>query len=300
MKAASFDYIRPSHLEHALELLAEHGDEAKLIAGGQSLVPMMAMRLARPTVLVDIFRLSELKKVSFSAESITLGAGLRQSDIEHNLNVCSQLPLIGQALRWVGHPQTRNRGTLGGSLAFADPSAELPLSALVLNASLQLQSPESTRQVTAQDFFLGPMFTAMSETECLTAIDWPVWQGRHIASAFDETAIRQGDFAMASAACQLQLNEEGQVLRLSLGAGGVGGTPLVFPHLTAQLQGQKLTLDNAKELAHKAANECEPGSDMHAGAAYRTHLVAVLMTRVLVQAAQQASEQTASKNPMPQ
>lgn len=289
MKAAPFDYLRAEHLEQALDLLAAHGGDAKLIAGGQSLVPMMAMRLARPAVLVDIHRLTELKTVAITPEHVTLGACVRQAEIENNPAVCAQLPLIQQALRWVGHQQTRNRGTVGGSLAYADPSAELPLSALLLNAQIHIQSPDEQRTVDAQDFFLGPMFTALGETECLTAIDWPVWQGEHIGSAFDETAIRHGDFAMASAACQVQLNAQGQVSRLSLGAGGVGGTPLVFTHLTDQLIGQTLTADKAREIAQLAARECEPGSDMHAGAAYRTHLAAVLMARVLMQAAQKAA-----------
>jgi len=290
MKAAAFDYVRADHLAHALELLTEHGDEAKLIAGGQSLVPMMAMRLARPSLLVDIHRLTELQGMECLDNHVRLGAGVRQSQLERHAQVCAKLPLVQQAIRWVGHQQTRHRGTVGGSLAYADPSAELPLSALILNATLHLQNPEGIRQVQAADFFLGPMFTALSETECLTHIDWPVWSGDHVGCAFEETAIRQGDFAMASAACQLQCDAQGRIIRLSLGAGGVGGTPLVFSHLTDSLKGQTLNHDSMQALAQQAASECEPGSDMHASAAYRTHLVAVLMNRVLQQAYAQASQ----------
>jgi CO/xanthine dehydrogenase FAD-binding subunit len=290
MKAAAFDYVRADSLAHALSLLAEHGGDAKLLAGGQSLVPMMAMRLARPALLVDINRLAELKTMQPSARSVTMGAGVRQRDVEDARALDAPLPLVQQALRWVGHAQTRNRGTMGGSLVHADPSAELPLAALVLDATMHLHSQaDGERSVPAQDFFLGPMFTAVGETECLTAIDWPVWQGGRVASAFDETAIRHGDFAMASAACQVQLDADGTVSRASLGVGGVSGAPLVFAVIAEQLVGHRITPALAQELAQAAAQQCDPGSDMHASADFRRHLAATLLARVLVQAADAAA-----------
>lgn len=291
MKAAPFDYVRADSVEQALDVLAQQGDEAKLIAGGQSLVPMMAMRLARPSVLVDINRLAELKTLTTGPQAVTLGACVRQRDVEDNAELCALLPLVRQALRWVGHQQTRNRGTVGGSLAQADPAAELPLAALVLGATLHLQSQAGgARTVEARDYFLGPMMTAVGETECLRAIDWPLWPGARQASAFEETAIRQGDFAMASAACQLQLDDAGLVRRASFGLGGVSGTPLAFPALAQQLLGQRITTSLAQEVAQAAARETDPGSDMHAGVEYRRHLAAVLLARVLQQAAAQAAE----------
>lgn len=290
MKAAPFDYVRADSLEQALELLQEHGDEAKLIAGGQSLVPMMAMRLVRPAVLVDINRIAALKKTAATPQAVTLGACVCQREVEDSAELSELLPLVRQALCWVGHQQTRNRGTVGGSLAQADPSAELPLAALVLGARLHLRSQsEGERVLDAQDFFLAPMLTALGGTECLVAIDWPVWAGTRQAAAFKETAIRQGDFAMASAACQLQLDENGCVSRASFGLGGVSGTPLVFPDLAQRLVGRRFTPALALELAQAAARDCDPGSDMHAGAEYRRHLAAVLLTRVLQQAAAQAA-----------
>lgn len=289
MKAAAFDYVRADSIAHALDLLEQQGGEAKLIAGGQSLVPMMAMRLARPAMLVDINRIAELKTISGAPMAVTLGGGVRQRDIEDSAELGAQLPLVRKALHWVGHQQTRNRGTVGGSLAFADPSAELPLAALVLAAKLHLQSQaDGERVLEAKDFFLGPMVTALGETECLTAIDWPLWSGPRQAAAFEETAIRHGDFAMASAACQLQFDVAGRVSRASFGLGGVSGTPLVFPVLAQQLLGQHLAPALAQEVAQAAARECDPGSDMHAGAPYRRHLAAVLLARVLQQAAAQA------------
>ncbi len=250
---------------------------------------MMAMRLARPALLVDIHRLTDLQSITRSVDSVCTGAGVRQAQMENHEVIGKDLPLVQQALRWVGHQQTRNRGTVGGSLAYADPSAELPLAAMVLGAQIHIQSARDMRAVSAVDFFLGPMFTEVGDTECITRIDWPVWSGARVGCAFEETAIRHGDFAMASAACQIQLDAHGRITRLRLGAGGVAGTPLVFTPLTDALTGQTLTPEAAKDLAQAAARLCDPGSDMHAGSAYRTHLAGVLLERVLIQAAQQAA-----------
>jgi len=285
MKAAAFDYIRADNTEHALHLLQQHGGDAKLIAGGQSLVPMMAMRLARPEWLVDIHRLEELKVIELAPEHVTLGASVRQCEVERHVELGRRLPLIHQALHWVGHQQTRNRGTVGGSLAYADPSAELPLTALVLGATFHIHSADNgPSQVAAEDFFMGPMFTALGDTDLLHHVDWPLWQGERIGSSFQETAIRHGDFAMASAACQVQRDANGRVVRASFGLGGVSGTPLVFSDLAQQLVGQHLNAALAKDVAHAAAQTCDPGNDMHASADYRRHLAAVLLTRALLEA----------------
>lgn len=289
MKAAPFDYVRAESTQHALALLAQHGGEAKLLAGGQSLVPMLAMRLARPALLVDIDRLAELKSLAPGPTSVTMGAGVRQRAVEDARELDAALPLVRRALRWVGHAQTRNRGTVGGSVVHADPSAELPLAALVLGASMRLASQAGgERRVEARDFFLGPMYTAVSETECLLAIEWPVWTGGRVAAVFDELAIRHGDFAIAAAACQVQLDADATVRRASFGAAGVAGTPVAFPELAARLEGRRITPALAEELAHAAARQLEPGSDLHASAEYRREVAAVLLSRVLQQAAQEA------------
>lgn len=286
MKAAPFDYIRAESIDHAIELLSRHGADCKPVAGGQSLVPMMAMRLARPSVLLDINRLAELKQVTIGADSVHMGATARQRDVEDDEALHAALPLVRDALRWVGHIQTRNRGTVGGSLVHADPSAELPLAAAVLGATMHLRSEaDGMRQVRAQDFFQGPMFTAVGETECLVGIDWPVWQGGEVRTGFDETAMRHGDFAMASAACQLQIGRDGLCRRAAIGMGGVGGTPLAFPEVAERLVGQRMGAALARDVAHACAERTEPGSDLFADVAYRRHLAAVLMTRVLLRAA---------------
>lgn len=285
MKAAPFAYVRAESLDHALDLLAEHGGEAKPIAGGQSLVPMMAMRLARPALLVDINRLGALKGVAIGARRVVIGAATRQRDAEQDEALHRAVPLLRAALAWVGHVQTRNRGTLGGSLAHADPSAELPLAAAVLDATLVLASRAGgERRLPAAGFFLAPMATAIGEEECLTAIEWPVWEGPGVACAFEELAIRHGDFAMASAACQIQRDAEGLCRRAALGLGGVAGTPLAFPDLAARLEGRRITEALAREVAEEAAARAEPGSDTHADAEYRRHLAAVLLRRALLRA----------------
>lgn len=284
MKAAAFDYVRADGLAHALDLLARHGADAKLLAGGQSLVPMMAMRLARPSLLVDIHRLRELQGVADQPDCIVLGAAVRQCTLEHDATLPGRLPLVAQALRWVGHEQTRNRGTVGGSLVHADPSAELPLSAAVLDATLVLRSEAGERRLPASEFFLGPMFTGTAENECLVRIEWPRWTGEGIGSAFEEVAIRHGDFAMASACVQVQVAADGTCERAALGIGGVDGVPLALPRLAERLVGKRPSDDLLRSVAADAAQSCEPGSDMHATAEYRRHLVRVLVERVLRQA----------------
>lgn len=288
MKAAPFTYLRAESLEHALDQLARHGGDCKPIAGGQSLVPMMAMRLARPSVLLDINRLDELKGLALDASRAAMGATFRQRDVEANSSLRAAVPLLGEALRWVGHVQTRNRGTVGGSLVHADPSAELPLAAAVLDATLVLRSRDAgERRIAASDFFIAPMFTTTAEAECLMSVEWPIWPGA--TCAFEEVAIRHGDFAMASAACQLQLDATGTCRRAALGLGGVAGTPLAFPDLAAELLGRRATLALARDIAEAAAARAEPGSDTHADATYRRHLAAVLLRRALLRAASQAA-----------
>ena len=285
MKAAPFDYVRAQSVAHALALLAEHGGDAKLIAGGQSLVPMMAMRLARPAVLVDINRLAELKGVQVQSDSVRMGAATRQRAVEDDAALHEVLPLLRDALHWVGHVQTRNRGTVGGSLVHADPSAELALAALMLDAGLHLKSQVGgERTVAARDFFHGPMFTSVSDTECLVAIEWPRWRGAGVCTAFEETAMRQGDFAMASAACQLQLDEAGLCRRAAIGLGGMDGTPRAFPDLAAQLVGHRIDATLAQDVAQAAVAQTHPGSDVHADADYRRELGATLLARVLLRA----------------
>jgi CO/xanthine dehydrogenase FAD-binding subunit len=288
LKAAPFEYARAASLSEACALLATHGDGAKLLAGGQSLVPMMAMRLVRPAWLIDISEIPELKFVKIEKDVARTGACARQCVVERDNTIAARVPLLRQALAWVGHVQTRNRGTIGGSLAHADPCAELPLVAQVLGARMLLRSGGGARTLDAEKFFAGPMATNVRPGECLEEIQWPAWSWRHTGSAFTEISVRHGDFAMVAAAAQIAIDGDGRCVRAAFGLGGVGGTPLAFPGIAGRLVGTRLDDAVVKDAANAAAAESEPGSDLHASAEYRRHLAAVLGVRALREACERA------------
>jgi len=281
LKAASFEYVRAASVGEACELLRQDGDAIKLIAGGQSLVPMMAMRLARPSRLVDINEIAGLKFVAPEADVVRIGACTRQCVLERDDALAARVPLLRQALAWVGHVQTRNRGTIGGSLAHADPAAELPLAAQVLSARMMLRSTAGVRAVPANEFFTGPLATALEPHECLEEIHWQVWPGHRTGSAFTEVSRRHGDFAIVAAAAQVTVDDDGRCTRASFGLGGGGQTPLAFPGLAAHLLGTRLDAAIVQSVAKDAAIELDPGNDLHASAGYRKRLAAVLAARVL-------------------
>jgi CO/xanthine dehydrogenase FAD-binding subunit len=288
LKAAPFEYCRAASLAEACALLATHGESAKLLAGGQSLVPMMAMRLVRPAFLVDINEIDVLKSVKIEKDVVRTGACARQCIVERDDALAARVPLLRQALAWVGHVQTRNRGTVGGSLAHADPCAELPLVAQVLGARMLLRSAKGARTLEAEKFFSGPMATSVRPDECLEEIHWPAWSWRHTGSAFMEISVRHGDFAMVAAAAQVAIDGDGRCVRAAFGLGGAGGTPLAFPKIAARLVGSRLDDAAVKDAAHAAAAESEPGSDLHASAEYRRHLAGVLTARALREARERA------------
>ncbi|OGA01079.1 MAG: hypothetical protein A3I00_01590 [Betaproteobacteria bacterium RIFCSPLOWO2_02_FULL_64_12] len=290
MKAAPFEYIRAGSIGEACELLARHGEGAKLIAGGQSLVPMMAMRLTRPGLLVDINEIAALKFVSIERDFARTGAGTRQCVLERDAALASRVPLLRQALAWVGHIQTRNRGTVGGSVAHADPAAELPLVAQLLGARMLLRSASGARTVDARSFFTGPMATSAGPFECLEEIRWPVWRERRTGSAFTEISVRHGDFAMVAAAAQIALDEDGRCTRASFGLGAVDRTPVAFAQIAQRLVGTRLEQELLREAAREAAESIEPGGDLHASADYRRHLARVLAERALGAAHEQAGK----------
>ncbi|TMH38984.1 MAG: xanthine dehydrogenase family protein subunit M [Betaproteobacteria bacterium] len=288
MKAASFEYCRAASVAEVCALLATHGESAKLLAGGQSLVPMMAMRLVRPGWLVDINEIAVLKFVAVEKDVARTGACTRQCVVERDEALAARVPLLRQALKWVGHIQTRNRGTVGGSLAHADPCAELPLVAQVLGARMLLRSAKGARTLEAEKFFSGPMATSARPDECLEEIHWPAWSWRRTGSAFTEISVRHGDFAMVSAAAQVAIDGDGRCVRAAFGVGGAGGTPLAFPKIAARLVGTRLDDAAVSDAAHAAAAETQPGSDLHASAEYRRHLAGVLAARALREARERA------------
>jgi len=284
LKSPPFEYARAASLEEACGLLHQHGDAAKLIAGGQSLVPMMAFRLLRPSWLIDINEIAALKFVAFETDAVRMGACTRQCVVARDDALAARVPLLRQALAFVGHTQTRNRGTVGGSLAHADPSAELPLVAQILEARLVLRAQSGTRTLLAAEFFAGPMMTNLRAEECLEEIHWPVWRGRKTGSAFTEISRRHGDFAMVAAAAQIAVDDDGRCTRVTFGVGGAAPTPTAFPELARSLVGQTLDKAKTRAVAHEAAAMLEPDSDIHASAAYRRHLAGVLISRVLLEA----------------
>ena len=292
MKSVPFEYARPETLAEVCNLLDSHGPDAKLIAGGQSLVPMMAMRLARPAWLVDISRLAELQHIAGSADEhagadghYTVGAGVRQCVMERDPTARAELPLLAAALRWVGHVQTRNRGTIGGSIVHGDVSAEIALVACVLDATLELQDSSGASEIAAREFFLAPMITAIAPEQCLKEIRFPVWRsaqrGAVHGCAFEEVSVRHGDFALVSACAQLELDADGRCLRLELGIGGAAPVPLALPEIGAQLAGSRLDEAAIAAAADAAAGLTDPEGDLHASADYRKHLARVLAARVL-------------------
>ena len=293
MKAAPFEYSRPATLDEACKLLASHGPDAKLIAGGQSLVPMMAMRLARPSWLIDIGRLTELQRIvapgtdSPAGEDggFVVGAGVRQCVMERDALARASVPLLACALPWVGHVQTRNRGTIGGSIAHGDVSAEIALVACVLDATLELRDMSEVSEISARDFYLAPMITAIAPEQCLTEIRFPVWTSAGPdelrGCAFEEVSVRHGDFALVSACAQLTMDADGRCLRVELGIGGAAPVPLALPDLAAQLVGASLSEQAIDEAAAAALELIDPEGDLHASAEYRRHLARVLVSKVL-------------------
>ncbi len=288
MKSPPFEYVRAASLEEVCSLLGQHGPDAKLLAGGQSLVPMMAFRLLRPSLMVDINEIAALKYIRIDGDRVRMGAGTRQCVIARDEALAAKLPFLRQALHWVGHIQTRNRGTVGGSLVHADPSAEQALVAAVLDATLVLRSTAGSRSVQAREFFVGPMTTVTEPNECLTEIQWPLWPDGRVGSAFTEISRRHGDFAMVAAAAQVAVDGDGRCVRASFGFGGAHPTPVAFPDVAKRLVGTRLEDAAIDDAARAAAALLEPGSDMHATAAYRKHLAGVLGARVLKAARDEA------------
>jgi len=292
LKAAPFEYVRAASISEACELLRQDGDDIKLIAGGQSLAPMMAMRLTRPSRLVDINEIAALKFIALERNAARIGACTRQCDLARHNVLAERVPLLRKALAWVGHTQTRNRGTVGGSLAHADPAAELPLVAQVLGAEMHVRSCDGRRALTACGFFMGPLTTALDAKECLEEIHWPVWNERRVGSSFMEVSRRHGDFAMIEACAQVAVDDNGHCTRVVFGLGGGGTTPLAFPALSARLIGTRLDDDLVQSVAQEAAVQLDAGSDLHASAEYRKHLATVLAARVIRAAAAEALDKS--------
>jgi carbon-monoxide dehydrogenase medium subunit len=283
MKLPPFDYACPTTLPEAIALLASH-DDAKPIAGGQSLVPMLAFRLAQPTLLVDLRKLADLRGIRISDAGVTLGAMVRWRDIEDDERLETAHPLLKAAISHVAHYQIRNRGTVGGSIAHADPAAEMPGIAITCDAEIAVVGKSGAHVIQAADFFQGALTTALTPDEIIVEIRLPAWPaGRRWG--FQEFARRRGDFAMAAAAVFYDQDERGKARNAHVGVIGVGDRPLRLTAVEDVLNGQ--SIDEATIAKADAATSAavDPQDDIHASAAYRRSLVGTMVERALKNAA---------------
>ena len=290
MKPAPFVYHRPATLDEALALLAEHGGEAKPLAGGQSLIPAMNFRLARPAVLVDLNRVAELGYVRAGRDGLQIGAMTRQRAVERSDAVRSAAPLLAEAMPFIAHPQIRNRGTVGGSLAHADPAAELPAVMLALEARFRARGPQGERWIPAGEFFTGILETALGPDELLLEVVVPKSPAR-TGYAFAELARRRGDYALVGVAARVTLDRRGRCQAARITLFSVGDGPVLAAAAAAMLDGQEPSPEAMRAAADAAAQrDIDPPSDIHASAAYRRRLAAVLTRRALARAVERAAQ----------
>lgn len=293
MKPPRFSYADPATVEEALALLARHGSEATILAGGQSLMPLLNFRLARPAHVVDVNRLATLTTVVSDADGgVRIGALVRQRTLERSELIRERCPLIAQAMPLVGHPQIRARGTLGGSLAHADPAAELPAVAVALDARLTLRRAGGERTVAAEDFFVSSLTTALAPDELLAEIALPPWPAR-TGSSVQEVAKRHGDFALGGVAATLSLDPHGRVARARIVGFGVGPRPVRVADAERALVGGAPTPAAFAEAGRLAAAGVDPPDDIHATSTYRRRLAGVLTVRALTSALASATEHAA-------
>lgn len=270
-------------MEEACALLAAD-DGARLIAGGQTLVPLMAMRLARPTRLIDIARIPALSYVRDLGDALAIGAATRQCVVEHDPLVRTKLPLLAKVMPLVGHGATRARGTVGGSLANGDSAAEIVLVAATLGATLAWREVGASHEIAAAEFFIGPMVTALPLAACLTEARFPVWPERRVGVGFHEVNARQSDFAFVAAAAQVALDADGRCSRAAVGLGAAIAVPRRLDTVATALKGQRFEESKVREAVQAELQSAEMLDDLHASAAYRRRVAATLAVRAVADA----------------
>jgi carbon-monoxide dehydrogenase medium subunit len=284
MKPAPFKYIAASSLDQALSLKAEYGDEARFLAGGQSLIPAMNFRLARPEVLIDLNGLPELAGIGQSgAKTIRVGAMTRYRALERDQAFLKTCPLFADALPHIAHPQIRNRGTIGGNLSHADPASELPAIATAMRARMTVRSSKGEREVDASEFFAGLLTTSLESEEMLTEIAFPAPKPRS-GSCFMEVARRRGDFALAGVAAIVTLDDQGKCTEVRLALCGVGDTPVDASDAATSLVGQSCSEAAIEAVAAGVQGAIDPPGNVHASAGYQRHIAGVLTRRALAAA----------------
>ena len=288
MKPAPFRYVAARSLDQALQLKAEHGDEARFLAGGQSLVPTMNFRLTQPAMLIDINPLTDRAGVKKNgARSLGIGALTRYRSLERDAATARDLPLVHEALPHIAHPQIRNRGTIGGNLAHADPASEMPAIMLVLAAKLRVQSVRGERWIAAADFFLGALSTALAPDEMLMEVELPVAPPRS-GACFMEVARRRGDFAIIGVACTVELDEDGRCRQARIGLCNAGDGPVFAAQASKSLAGRKIAAPEIGAATALIQGEIDPGGNVHASKEYQRHIAGVLTARALATANERA------------
>ena len=286
MKPAPFDYFEPRSIDETMDLLATHGENGKLLAGGQSFVPLMNLRLARPAVLIDINRVDELAGISEQDGSLVVGALTRQQRLLDNASIRTRWPLLAEGVGFIGHRTIRNRGTVGGSIAHADPAAELPALAIALGAEIVVRGPDGQRVVPAGEFFVDYLTTVVEPNELVTEIRFPK-QPERTGVSFQEVSRRHGDFAIVAVAATVSLDEGGRCAGSKLALSGVAPTPHAVD-LGDALAGQELDANRIADAAASVAASLDPLGDLHASADYRRSVAEALSRRALTAAAERA------------
>jgi CO/xanthine dehydrogenase FAD-binding subunit len=288
MKPAAFEYDDPRTVDEALGLLADHGDECKVIAGGQSLVPLMNFRLARPGRLVDINGVEALAHIIRDEGRLVIGAMTRHADVERSTTVAKGWPLLAEAIVWVGHPQIRNRGTIGGSVAHADPAAELPAVFAAMDATFHVRSKQGRRAVGWKDFFRSEFTTSIAPDELVMDIEIPE-QDPSAGTAFVEFARRHGDFALGGAAVTLKLGRGGVCERAAIALVAAGPKPVRAEAAEALLTGAIVDAQSIHTASERAVEGLQPTGDLHGSTEYRLKLLRVMVQRALATAAERAT-----------
>jgi aerobic carbon-monoxide dehydrogenase medium subunit len=287
MKPAPFRYVAARSLEQALALKAELGDEARFLAGGQSLVPTMNFRLTQPTMLIDINPLDELAGIRNGSDTLRIGALTRYRSLERDPMTAVKLPLIAEALPVIAHPQIRNRGTIGGNLAHADPASEMPAIVLTLGGRLHAQSVRGERWIEARDFFVGALTTALESDEMLTEVELPA-AAADSGACFLELSRRRGDFAIIGVACMVRLDAQGECIEARIGLCNAADGPVYANEASSSLVGKKLGEGEIAEAAALVQGAIDPGGSIHASKDYQRHIAGVLTARALTTANKRA------------
>ncbi len=280
MKPAPFKYVAATSLKHALSLKAEHGDDAKFLAGGQSLIPTMNYRLAQPAILIDINGLEGLAGIRPTQGTTRIGAVTRYRALERDATFAQTFPLIGEALPHIAHPQIRNRGTVGGNLSHADPASELPAISLALRARFRVQGDKQERWIEASDFFVGALTTDLAPDEMLVEVELPSPKPRS-GSCFMEIARRRGDFAIVGVAAMMTFGEDNECTNVRLAFCGVGETPIDASSAADGLIGDAPTEKAIRDVAASVRKMIEPAGSVHATAEYQRHIAGILTERAL-------------------